>query len=100
MPARRVIRISKFGPLCPAAAQFVEVPAPWCYPEARARQKAIIAMPVTPHDGCDFPPEGRALPRDVKVAIDYMRQNIGRPIRTIDLLAVTGASERTLRKHF
>ena len=57
-------------------------------------------MPVTRHNGCGFPPVGRALPRDVKVAIDYMRQNITWPIRIADLLAATGASERTLRKHF
>lgn len=57
-------------------------------------------MPANRHDACGFPPVGRALPRDVKIAIDYMRQNIARPISSTDLLAVTGAAERTLRKHF
>jgi len=52
------------------------------------------------HDSYGFPPEGRALPWDVKVAIDYMQQNIAWPVRIADLLVATGASKRTLRKHF
>jgi hypothetical protein len=40
MAARQVIRISKSGPLCPNAAQFVEVFAPWCYPEVLPRQSS------------------------------------------------------------
>jgi transcriptional regulator GlxA family with amidase domain len=46
-------------------------------------------------------PQGRgALPRDVKVAIAYMRANLASPICVADLLVATGAPERTLRKHF
>jgi transcriptional regulator GlxA family with amidase domain len=42
----------------------------------------------------------RALPRDVRAAIDHMRRNIGKPLRVDDLLVATGARERTLRRHF
>jgi TolB-like protein/AraC-like DNA-binding protein len=42
----------------------------------------------------------RALPRDVKAAINYMRRNIGKQLLINDLLVATGARERTLRKHF
>ena len=42
----------------------------------------------------------RALPRDVRAAINYMRRNIGKPLGVDDLVVATGARERTLRKHF
>ena len=55
-------------------------------------------MPRT--DPLHVPPDERVLPRDVKIAIDYMRANIDRPIRVADLVAATRTPERTLRKHF
>lgn len=55
-------------------------------------------MPRT--DPSHVPPDQRALPRDVKIAVDYMRANIDLPIRVADLVAATRTPERTLRKHF
>jgi TolB-like protein/AraC-like DNA-binding protein/tetratricopeptide (TPR) repeat protein len=57
-------------------------------------------MDMPQHDWPSLRPDGRALPRDVKVAINYMRENIGQQIRIADLRLATRAPERTLRKHF
>ena len=57
-------------------------------------------MDMPKHDWSGFRPDGQALPRDLKIAIDYMRKNIGQQIRIADLLMATRAPERTLRKHF
>lgn len=49
-------------------------------------------------------PEGRAhgrpLPHDVKRAVQYMRDGVGRRISMADLVAHCGVGERTLHKHF
>ena len=57
-------------------------------------------MDMTHKDWSSLQPEGRALPRDIKVAIDYMRESIGQQICMADIVAATGTPERTLRKHF
>jgi AraC-like DNA-binding protein len=57
-------------------------------------------MAMTQKDWSNLQPGGRALPRDMKLAIDYMRENIGQQIYMADIVAATGAAERTLRKHF
>jgi TolB-like protein/AraC-like DNA-binding protein len=57
-------------------------------------------MDMPQHDWSGFRPDRQALPRDLKIAIDYMRKNIGQQIRMADLLMATRAPERTLRKHF
>src|SRR5262249_51292582 len=57
-------------------------------------------MDMTRTDWSNLQPTGRALPRDIKLAVDYMRARIGQPIRMTDIVAATGAPERTLRKHF
>jgi TolB-like protein len=41
----------------------------------------------------------RPIPRDVKKAVEYMRQCLGR-VSMADLVACTGVAERTLHKHF
>jgi adenylate cyclase len=40
------------------------------------------------------------LPHDVKRAVDYMRQHLGRKIRMAELVTASGVAERTLGKHF
>jgi TolB-like protein/Tfp pilus assembly protein PilF len=40
------------------------------------------------------------VPGDVKKAVDYLRQNVGRNIAMSELAAASGVAERTLRKHF
>ena len=57
-------------------------------------------MDMTHKDWSSLQPGGRALPRDMKVAIDYMRGSIGQQICMADIVAATGTPERTLRKHF
>ena len=57
-------------------------------------------MRVTQRDWSGLRQDGRALPRDVKIAIEWMRANIGRPIGIADLVVATGTPERTLHKHF
>ena len=57
-------------------------------------------MDMTRMDRTSLQPGAPALPRDMKVAIDYMRENIGQQIRMADIVAATGTPERTLRKHF
>jgi TolB-like protein len=57
-------------------------------------------MDMTHEDWSSRQLRGRALPRDIKVAIDYMRENLGQRIRMADIVAATGTPERTLRKHF
>ena len=57
-------------------------------------------MAITPKDWSSLQPAGRVLPRDMKLAIDYMRENIGQQICMADIVAAAGAPERTLRKHF
>jgi TolB-like protein/AraC-like DNA-binding protein len=57
-------------------------------------------MDMTHGDWHSLHPETRALPRDVKVAIDHMRNCVSQPTCMADLVAVTGMPERTLRKHF
>jgi adenylate cyclase len=42
----------------------------------------------------------RPIPHDLKKAVDYMRQGVGRRITMADLIACCGVAERTLRKHF
>jgi len=42
----------------------------------------------------------RAVPEDVKRAVDYMRRHLGRKITMADLTMVSGVAERTLAKHF
>lgn len=59
-----------------------------------------LGVDMVEHDSSCFRPDGRPLPRDVKTAVDYMRENIGRPVRIADLVAATRAPERTLHKHF
>jgi AraC-like DNA-binding protein len=41
-----------------------------------------------------------ALPRDVTIAIDYMRRNMARRIALSDLAQAAGTPERTMHKHF
>jgi transcriptional regulator GlxA family with amidase domain len=55
---------------------------------------------MTQKDWSSLQPAGRVLPRDMKLAIDYMRENIGQQICMADIVAAAGAPERTLRKHF
>ena len=57
-------------------------------------------MHVTQNDLSGFRADGQALPRDLKIAIDYMRENISQQIRIVDLLVATRVPERTLRRHF
>ena len=57
-------------------------------------------MDMTHKDWSSLQSEGAALPRDIKVAIDYMRESIGQQICMADIVAATGTPERTLRKHF
>ena len=57
-------------------------------------------MAMTQKDWSSLQPAGRVLPRDMKLAIDYMRENIGQQICMADIVAAAGAPERTLRKHF
>jgi transcriptional regulator GlxA family with amidase domain len=59
-----------------------------------------MGRPAPRSDPLHVPPDEWALPRDVKIAIDYMRANIGTPIRVADLVAATRTPERSLRKHF
>jgi AraC-like DNA-binding protein len=57
-------------------------------------------MQIAERDWSRLQTRGRAVPRDVKVAVDYMRQHIGRKIGIADIVTVTGTPERTLHKHF
>ena len=57
-------------------------------------------MQMTEHGISGVSTNERALPRDVRAAINYMRRNIGKQLRLDDLLEATGARERSLRKHF
>jgi AraC-like DNA-binding protein len=45
-------------------------------------------------------PRAQAIPRDLRRAIDYMREDEGRRLSIADLVAHCGVSERTLHKHF
>jgi AraC-like DNA-binding protein/TolB-like protein/tetratricopeptide (TPR) repeat protein len=57
-------------------------------------------MDMTHKDWSSLQVGGPALPRDIKVAINYMRESIGQQICIADIVATTGTPERTLRKHF
>ena len=57
-------------------------------------------MDMTHKDWSSLQPRGPALPRDIKVAINYVRESIGQQICMADIVAITGTPERTLRKHF
>lgn len=46
------------------------------------------------------PARSRPIPRDVRRAISYLRENIGRTISIADLAEHCGVAERTLSKHF
>ncbi len=46
-------------------------------------------MHVTQNDWSSLRSDGRALPRDVKIAIDYMRKNVSRQILIAELLVVS-----------
>ena len=45
-------------------------------------------------------PRAQAIPRDLRRAIDYMREDEGRRLSIVYLVAHCGVSERTLHKHF
>ena len=45
-------------------------------------------------------PGPRAVPGDVRRALDYMREQLSRPITAADLVRACGVPERTLHKHF
>lgn len=46
------------------------------------------------------PPWSRAVPHDVRKAVDHMRVGLERRITTAELVRVSGVSERTLHRHF
>src|SRR5690242_20327982 len=45
-------------------------------------------------------PRSRPVPHDVRRAVRFMRQSMGRKISMADIAAYCGVAERTLRKHF
>ena len=45
-------------------------------------------------------PQSRAIPRDVKEAVRFLRDGVGRKVTMADLVVHCGVSERTLQKHF
>ena len=57
-------------------------------------------MRVTQRDWSGLRQDGRALPRDVKIAIECMRANIGRPILIAELVVATAHSRTNLAKAF
>jgi TolB-like protein/Flp pilus assembly protein TadD len=57
-------------------------------------------MSSADHCNSESPPRGRPIPYDLKRALDYMRESVGRKISVTDLVAHSGVAERTLHKHF
>ena len=49
-------------------------------------------MDMTHKDWPSLQPRGPALPRDIKVAINYMRESIGQQICMADIVATTGTA--------
>ena len=104
MPRERATRISGFGPFVRQRPNSPDRPASIrlrpCGSFREARGSDDNPMDIPQHDWSGLRPDGQALPRDLKIAIDYIRENIGQQIRITDLLMATRAPERTLRKHF
>jgi TolB-like protein/AraC-like DNA-binding protein len=44
--------------------------------------------------------QSRAIPHDVKKAVQFVREGVGRKVTMADLVAHCGVAERTLQKHF
>jgi adenylate cyclase len=57
-------------------------------------------MTSSDHLDPEGPAHGRPLPHDLKRAVQYMRDGVGRKISMADLVGHCGVGERTLHKHF
>jgi TolB-like protein/AraC-like DNA-binding protein len=55
---------------------------------------------MAPNDLAVPPGRSRAVPRDVKEAVEHMRADVARRITTAELARVCGVPERTLHRHF
>jgi len=44
--------------------------------------------------------QSRAIPHDVKEAVQFLREGVGRKVTMAELVAHCGVAERTLQKHF